>query len=249
VQNPTSYSFSATPISYDKISRLSRLVFQIWRGTDRRQTQRPKHKALTLTVVSLKCKMADYPHFEQSKRCNISAKYCQFCRNLARWCISALWTHQPIKFWDFKNPILQTAAILKIQKNHDISKTVWQREAPVDGYAPNLVLSRSCWRNHLWQLFGDRLWRGVRICGGRKFVVSIDNQKFSPLILCCRYRAASDLRHFAWYRLRILIWSTSVCIICTGRYREGRIYHSALKATYIEPHLISISWQSPNVLC
>jgi len=39
LQNMTSYSYSATPISYkgDEISRLSRLVFEIWCGTDRRQ--------------------------------------------------------------------------------------------------------------------------------------------------------------------------------------------------------------------
>jgi len=48
VQDLTLYSCSATPISYkgDEISRLSRLVFEIWRGTDRqtdrRQTWRPK---------------------------------------------------------------------------------------------------------------------------------------------------------------------------------------------------------------
>jgi len=36
----TSYFCSAIPISYktDEISRLSRLVFEIWRVTDRRQT-------------------------------------------------------------------------------------------------------------------------------------------------------------------------------------------------------------------
>jgi len=36
----TSYSCSATPISYesDEISRLYRLVFEIWRGTDRQTT-------------------------------------------------------------------------------------------------------------------------------------------------------------------------------------------------------------------
>jgi len=40
------------PISYkdDEISRPSRLVFEIWRRTDRRQTRRPKQKALTLWV-------------------------------------------------------------------------------------------------------------------------------------------------------------------------------------------------------
>jgi len=47
VQNLTSYSCSATPISYkgDEISRVSCLVFEIWRGTDgRRQMRRPKQK-------------------------------------------------------------------------------------------------------------------------------------------------------------------------------------------------------------
>ena len=40
-QNLTSYSHSATPISYkgDKILCLSRLVFEIWRGTERRGDQ------------------------------------------------------------------------------------------------------------------------------------------------------------------------------------------------------------------
>jgi len=40
VQNPTSYSCSATPISYkgDEILPLSRLVFKIWSRTDRWQT-------------------------------------------------------------------------------------------------------------------------------------------------------------------------------------------------------------------
>jgi len=54
MQNLTSYSCSATPIfcKGDKILRLSRLVFEIWRGTDRRQTRRPFHKCASLTVVS-----------------------------------------------------------------------------------------------------------------------------------------------------------------------------------------------------
>jgi len=53
VQNPTSYSCLAIPISYtgDEILHLSRPVFEIWHGqTDRRQTRWPKQKALTLIV-------------------------------------------------------------------------------------------------------------------------------------------------------------------------------------------------------
>jgi len=53
--NLTSYSCSPTPISCkrDHILRVSRVVYEIWRGTDRqtadrRQTRRPKQKALTL---------------------------------------------------------------------------------------------------------------------------------------------------------------------------------------------------------
>jgi len=46
-------SCSATPITYkdEEISRLSRLIFEIWRGSDRRQTRRPFHKILTLSVA------------------------------------------------------------------------------------------------------------------------------------------------------------------------------------------------------
>jgi len=49
----TSYSCSATPISYkgDEILRLACFIFEIWCGTDRqRQMWQPLHKALTLTV-------------------------------------------------------------------------------------------------------------------------------------------------------------------------------------------------------
>jgi len=56
-QNLTSYSSSATLISYkgDEISRISRIVSKIWCGTHRRQTdrwqtQQPKQKALILSV-------------------------------------------------------------------------------------------------------------------------------------------------------------------------------------------------------
>jgi len=56
VQNLTSYFCSLALISYEGgvISRISRLIFEICRGTDRqttdRQTRRPFYKRLTHTV-------------------------------------------------------------------------------------------------------------------------------------------------------------------------------------------------------
>jgi len=59
-----SYSCSVTPIPYknNKISRLSHLVFEIWPGTDKQKTWRPKqdshtirpylHRACILTTIA-----------------------------------------------------------------------------------------------------------------------------------------------------------------------------------------------------
>jgi len=57
VQNLTSYSATQISQKGDEISRLSRLVFEIWRGTDRRQTNDRRddcyRRLLHLQCVSL----------------------------------------------------------------------------------------------------------------------------------------------------------------------------------------------------
>jgi len=53
------------------------------------------------------------------------ARICRFWRNLARSCISASGIQSVDKFQHFKSPTWRTAAILKIEKNCRVSKTVW----------------------------------------------------------------------------------------------------------------------------
>jgi len=76
-----------------------------------------------------------------------------------------------------KKPQLQNITACPIGRPQNGYISPLRAEAPVDGCTPNLAQPyRGRRRNHLWQIFGDRL-TGVDSVGGRKLSFPIDKAR------------------------------------------------------------------------